>query len=69
MRVYNDTTDGKYRKGIKMFDKNDENFFRFYQALDSKICDLQARGIGTESTQADLIFIYIKRKKLAFVLT
>ena len=57
MRQYNDTSDGQYREAIKIFDRNDPNFFLFYKAIDLKIGYLQRRGIGTESQQADLISV------------
>lgn len=54
-RVYNDCSDGIFRTPVDIFQTKNENFFRFYAALDSKMGNLQSRGIGIKTKQADII--------------
>ena len=52
-REYNDMSGGVFRNPVKIFDPADSSFFRLYSVLDSKMAELQRKGLGFNTQQAD----------------
>ena len=53
-RAFNDRSSGKF-KNATIFDRNNPHFYKFYEALDSRMRELTQQGIGVKVNQADFI--------------
>ena len=53
-RNFNDRSSGKF-KLTNIFNKDDQKFFKFYEALDSKMRELTHEGLGIKVKHADFI--------------